>query len=311
MHSSGRPTAGRAARSREPAGLPAPRPAPGRHRAETGDRAGRSRGGRGAGESRRTPVVLPSGQGEDSQRHTAGETGTGGRGIAGTLPRARRGEQAVKLDKPFTLVLGGGGMKGLAHIGVLRALAERGLTPSAILGTSMGAMIGAAWATGMTIDEMAARGRRLRRRDVFQIAHTDMAFRRMRAPAVYRREPLDAFARARRRVTFDELRRPLLVNTVDLESGIQRIWGTPGLPRCFRSPMRCSPPAPFPEFFPRAKCGRTPPRRRRRGGQPPRPRGGARVHRPIVAVDVGGAAPDAPGPDRRLRRDLYPRPSRS
>lgn len=135
----------------------------------------------------------------------------------------------MNLDQPFTLVLGGGGMKGLAHIGVLRALAERGRVPSMILGTSMGAMIGATWAAGMTIDEMAERARRLRRRDVFQIAHTDMAFRRMQAPAVYRREPLDLLLREMvGELTFDDLRRPLLVNTVDLEAGIQRIWGAPG-----------------------------------------------------------------------------------
>ncbi len=32
----------------------------------------------------------------------------------------------------------------------------------------------------------------VRRRDVFQVAHADMAFRRMLAPALYRREPLEA-----------------------------------------------------------------------------------------------------------------------
>src|SRR6202007_1685509 len=54
----------------------------------------------------------------------------------------------VKRDTPFTLVLGGGGMKGLAHIGVLQALLERGLRPSHIVGSSVGALAGAAWAAG-------------------------------------------------------------------------------------------------------------------------------------------------------------------
>lgn len=197
----------------------------------------------------------------------------------------------MKLDRPFTLVLGGGGMKGLAHIGVLRALSERGLAPSAILGTSMGAMIGATWATGMTIDEMAARARRLRRRDVFQIAHTDMAFRRMRAPAVYRREPLDLLLRELvGDVTFDQLRRPLLVNTVDLEAGIQRIWGTPGYrdvavaDAVFAS---CALPGILP---PRELRGRLHADGAVVDNLPVR----AAAHAapgPIVAVDVGGAAP--------------------
>ena len=49
----------------------------------------------------------------------------------------------------FSLVLGGGGLKGLAHVGVLRALEERDLVPEVVVGCSIGALIGAAWATGM------------------------------------------------------------------------------------------------------------------------------------------------------------------
>ena len=45
----------------------------------------------------------------------------------------------------FTLVLGGGGLKGLTHIGVLRALAERNLVPQAVIGCSMGSFVAAAW----------------------------------------------------------------------------------------------------------------------------------------------------------------------
>lgn len=44
--------------------------------------------------------------------------------------------------KPFTLVLSGGGARGFAHVGVLRALESYGLQPSAIVGVSMGAVVG-------------------------------------------------------------------------------------------------------------------------------------------------------------------------
>jgi len=44
---------------------------------------------------------------------------------------------------PFTLVLGGGGARGLAHIGVLKSFEKINLIPSLIVGTSMGAVIGA------------------------------------------------------------------------------------------------------------------------------------------------------------------------
>ncbi|HEU5174531.1 MAG TPA: patatin-like phospholipase family protein, partial [Gemmatimonadaceae bacterium] len=64
------------------------------------------------------------------------------------------------------LVLGGGGLKGFAHIGVLRALAERGLEPVRYTGTSIGALISAAAVGGMSTDEMAQRAMDLRRRDL-------------------------------------------------------------------------------------------------------------------------------------------------
>lgn len=136
----------------------------------------------------------------------------------------------MSFTSPFTLVLSGGGLKGLAHIGVLRALEERGLQPGAIVGSSMGSLIAAAWATGMPIKEMAERGMAVRRRDIFQVAHVDMALKRMHAPAVYRREPLDNLISSLvGDITFDKLPRRLIINTVELNSGMQVLWGLPGL----------------------------------------------------------------------------------
>lgn len=130
----------------------------------------------------------------------------------------------------FSLVLGGGGLKGLAHIGVLRALEERGLVPSAVIGCSIGALIGAAWASGMPIREMEDRALAIQRKDVFRVAHLDMAFRRMLSPAVYRRDPLEHLIDSLvGDVTFDQLRHRLVVNTVDLNTGRQILWGLPGL----------------------------------------------------------------------------------
>jgi NTE family protein len=48
--------------------------------------------------------------------------------------------------RPFTLVLAGGGARGMAHVGVLRALERAGFVPSAIVGVSMGAIVGATYA---------------------------------------------------------------------------------------------------------------------------------------------------------------------
>jgi NTE family protein len=52
-------------------------------------------------------------------------------------------DRSIKKVIPFTIVLGGGGARGLAHIGVLKALEKIDLVPSLIVGTSMGAVVGA------------------------------------------------------------------------------------------------------------------------------------------------------------------------
>jgi NTE family protein len=49
----------------------------------------------------------------------------------------------------FALALGGGGARGLAHIAVIEALDDMGVQPVAIAGTSIGALIGAAYAAGI------------------------------------------------------------------------------------------------------------------------------------------------------------------
>ncbi len=48
------------------------------------------------------------------------------------------------------LVLSGGGVRGIAHIGAIKALEEHGITPSHIAGTSAGAIVGALYAGGCT-----------------------------------------------------------------------------------------------------------------------------------------------------------------
>ena len=52
------------------------------------------------------------------------------------------------------LALSGGGAKGMAHVGVLRALEEAGVEIDYISGTSMGAVVGAMYSLGYTVDEI-------------------------------------------------------------------------------------------------------------------------------------------------------------
>lgn len=57
----------------------------------------------------------------------------------------------------IALVLGSGGPRGYAHIGVLRVLEEAGITPDLVVGSSVGALIGAFWASGLSAAEIDRR----------------------------------------------------------------------------------------------------------------------------------------------------------
>ncbi len=56
--------------------------------------------------------------------------------------------------KKFALVLGGGASKGFAHVGVLKVLEQNGLKPDLIVGTSMGALVGAMYAIGTPVEDL-------------------------------------------------------------------------------------------------------------------------------------------------------------
>ena len=64
---------------------------------------------------------------------------------------------APALRRPrICLVLSGGGARGAAHVGVLKVLEDLRVPVHCIAGTSMGAIVGASYASGMGTDEMLA-----------------------------------------------------------------------------------------------------------------------------------------------------------
>lgn len=56
--------------------------------------------------------------------------------------------------KKVALILGGGGAKGYAHVGVVKALEEWGVYPDVVVGTSMGSIIGGFYCAGFSPSEM-------------------------------------------------------------------------------------------------------------------------------------------------------------
>ena len=71
-----------------------------------------------------------------------------------------------KKIRKIGLALGGGGARGFAHIGALKAFEEAGIKFDYIAGTSIGSMIGAAYAMGKTADEIMAYAITLKEKDI-------------------------------------------------------------------------------------------------------------------------------------------------
>jgi hypothetical protein len=73
------------------------------------------------------------------------------------LPAHAEPEPTMQGSRPrIGLVLGGGGAKGAAHVGVIRVLDELRIPIDCIVGTSVGALVGGTFASGMNAEELEA-----------------------------------------------------------------------------------------------------------------------------------------------------------
>ncbi|MCV2366948.1 patatin-like phospholipase family protein [Roseateles oligotrophus] len=75
----------------------------------------------------------------------------------GALPSQAQQETSAPIKRPqIALVLSGGGACGLAHIGVLKGLQTLRVPVDMVEGTSMGAVVGGAYASGQSVEELEA-----------------------------------------------------------------------------------------------------------------------------------------------------------
>lgn len=110
------------------------------------------------------------------------------------------------------LALSGGAARGIAHVGVLRALIDNKVPIDYIGGTSAGSIVGGAYAAGMAIEEIAEFGRSLRWRDIGRMTMSRMG--------VQSNEPLEHYLRARLPATrFEDLSIPFAAVATDLKTG--------------------------------------------------------------------------------------------
>lgn len=110
------------------------------------------------------------------------------------------------------LALSGGAARGIAHVGVLKALAEYEIPISCVAGTSAGSIVGAAFASGMPLAEIEQMGRTLRWRDLGRMTMSRLG--------VQVNDRLENYLRERLPVTrFEDLPIPLAVVATDLKLG--------------------------------------------------------------------------------------------
>jgi NTE family protein len=127
------------------------------------------------------------------------------------------------------LVLGGGGMRGLAHVGVLRAMRTLGIEYDAIVGTSIGSLIGSMAAGGYSIEKIEALVGGIHKADYFRLNFLKFLMKGTRARSMYRGDTLrEALARILPSTGFRDLAVPFYCNSVRLETGGTVFWGTPG-----------------------------------------------------------------------------------
>ncbi|MFZ0037623.1 MAG: patatin-like phospholipase family protein [Candidatus Acidiferrales bacterium] len=118
------------------------------------------------------------------------------------------------------LALGGGFARGIAHIGVLRVFEEEGIPIDCLAGTSVGALIGAAYASGATLVDMERQGSETRFRDFGRWTLSRMGM----ASNERLEEFLHKFTTAR---YFEELHIPFAIVATDIVRG-ESVYFTEG-----------------------------------------------------------------------------------
>jgi NTE family protein len=110
------------------------------------------------------------------------------------------------------LALSGGAARGIAHVGVLRALTENNIPVDYIAGTSAGSLVGGAMASGMPLDQIEDLGLQMRWRDVGRMTMSRLG--------VQSNERLEQYLRERLPITrFEELPIPFAAVATDLRTG--------------------------------------------------------------------------------------------
>jgi NTE family protein len=124
------------------------------------------------------------------------------------------GEERPAAERPRVgLALAGGFARGIAHIGVLRALKNAGVPIDVVAGTSVGALIGACYCAGVSLDEMQRIGCSTSFADFGRWTPSWLGLATNQRMETY----LARFTQAK---TFEELTTPFAIAATDINAGI-------------------------------------------------------------------------------------------
>ena len=120
-------------------------------------------------------------------------------------------------------------MRGIAHVGVLRALDECGVRVTEVVGTSIGAIVGGAAAAGVGWQRLAERAARFQRDDIVMVNRWALLLNGIRQTSVFTAERMNRFiAEVVPAVGWSDLSVPLSVNAVDMQTARVEWFGAGG-----------------------------------------------------------------------------------
>jgi NTE family protein len=141
--------------------------------------------------------------------------------------RERRAPRA-DADLGIALALGGGFSRGFAHLGILEVLEQENVPISVIVGTSIGALLGAAYADGVSLRDLCDLGRRVRVRDFLRFRQSEQGAPRKDRISQFVEECLCA-------TKVEELRIPTAIVTTDLNTAAPYVFTSGPLEMAIRA----------------------------------------------------------------------------
>lgn len=128
-------------------------------------------------------------------------------------------EQALQKPRKLALVLGGGGARGFAHVGVIRELEAEKIPIDLIVGVSVGSLVGSLYADSGDSFDLEWKAFQIEKKDIFDLSLFNI--QRSLAKGEALRQYLDRHLKSR---NIEDLKIPLAVVAVDLKTGSRVVF---------------------------------------------------------------------------------------